>query len=174
MFKFEFTGKLVQLNSSLGWNYIVFIPIEYLHHFSVDKAPRVVATFNHEITSHISVKTKADDRFLVVKTEIRKKLNLTDDSTVHVKIEKDESKYGMPMPVELKEMLEQEPIANEYFHALTPGKQRSLIYIVSQLKNPDPRIKKALGIVEHLKEEKGKLDFRLLQEKFKEINQRFL
>lgn len=70
-------------------------------------------------------------------------------------------------------MLEQEPIADKYFHALTPGKQRSLIYIVSQLKNPDPHIKKALGIVEHLKEEKGKLYFRLLQEKFKEINQRF-
>lgn len=98
MFKFEFTGKLVQLNSSLGWNYVVFIPFAHFGHFNVEKAPRVVVTFNHKITSHISVKTKSDDRFLVIKTEIGKKFGLTDDSTVHVKIEKDESKYGMPMP----------------------------------------------------------------------------
>jgi uncharacterized protein YdeI (YjbR/CyaY-like superfamily) len=69
-------------------------------------------------------------------------------------------------------MLAEDDRANDHFHALTPGKQRSLIYLVLKIKSEDARIRKALGIVEHLVEFNGELDFRALNEKFKEINQR--
>ena len=79
----------------------------------------------------------------------------------------------MPMPDELCEMLAQEDNADLYFHKLTPGKQRTLIYLVFNLKSTDARIIKALVIIEHLKEHAGELDFKLLNEKFKEVNSRF-
>jgi|TARA_B110000879_G_scaffold19719_2_gene24164 hypothetical protein len=48
-----------------------------------------------------------------------------------------------------------------------------LSYSIFNLKIIDARIRKALGIIEHLIEYKGELDFILLNEKFKEVNQRF-
>ncbi len=70
-------------------------------------------------------------------------------------------------------MLAQEVDEDHYFYKLTPGKQRTLIYLVSNLKSTDARIRKALGIIEQLKEYLGELDFKLLNEKFKEVNYRF-
>jgi uncharacterized protein YdeI (YjbR/CyaY-like superfamily) len=73
----------------------------------------------------------------------------------------------MPMPEELEELLLQDPEGDMYFHELTPGKQRNLIYMVSKPKGVDTRIKKALVIVQHLKEVKGQLDFKMLNEAYK-------
>ncbi|MBE62878.1 MAG: hypothetical protein CMB89_11005, partial [Flammeovirgaceae bacterium] len=67
---------------------------------------------------------------------------------------------------------DQDKLASEFFHDLTPGKQRNLIYIISKVKNTDSRINKALAIIDHLTERNGKLDFKLLNEKIKEYNQR--
>jgi uncharacterized protein YdeI (YjbR/CyaY-like superfamily) len=83
---------------------------------------------------------------------------------------KDDSKYGMPMPDEFQEVLYQEPDASKYFHELTAGKQRSLLYIVGKVKNTESRIKKSLAIADHLVANKGKLDFKMLNEAFKEYN----
>ena len=91
---------------------------------------------------------------------------------VHVLIEEEKSEYGMPMPEELALMLSEDETGNVHFHNLTPGNQRTLIYMVSKLKNIDARIRKALGIVEHLNDFNGILDYKALNEKFKEINQR--
>lgn len=173
MFKVEFTAPIEKHDSSLGWYYILYVPNKLIPEFGEEKSPRVKAVFNRKITNHISVKSRGDERFLVVNNKLRKSLGLVLGEEVHVLLEKDESEYGMPMPEELAEMLNQEELAHDFFHNLSPGKQRSLIYMVSQLKNTEPRIKKALGIVEHLIETRGALDFKQLNEKFKEINARF-
>lgn len=137
-----------------------------------EKNPRVRATFNRTEVTHISVKSRGEDRYLVVNSGLRKKLKIDEGYPVDVRIEAEKSEYGMPMPEEFALMLAEDDRGNEYFHALTPGKQRSLIYLVSQLKSVDARIRKALGIVEHLIEYKGKIEYKALNEKFKEINER--
>jgi uncharacterized protein YdeI (YjbR/CyaY-like superfamily) len=91
---------------------------------------------------------------------------------VDAKIELETSKYGVPMPEEFSLMLEQDEEANIHFQNLTPGNQRNLIFLVGKLKNEEARIRKSLGIVEHLNEFNGKVEFKALNEKFKEINQR--
>jgi uncharacterized protein YdeI (YjbR/CyaY-like superfamily) len=48
------------------------------------------------------------------------------------------------------------------FEQLTPGKQRNLIYIVGQAKNTDLRIIRSIIIIDHLKNNLGKIDFRSL------------
>ncbi|MBK8517794.1 MAG: hypothetical protein IPL55_16360 [Saprospiraceae bacterium] len=57
-----------------------------------------------------------------------------------------------------------------FFHALTPGKQRSLIYIVGKVKNTESKIRKSLAIADHLTSNKGKIDGKLLYEALKEYN----
>ena len=93
---------------------------------------------------------------------------LTLGEMVDVHLEKDNSKYGMAMPEEFKAVLESDFDGATYFEALTDGKKRSLIYSVSTVKNTDKRITKALTILDHLKANRGKLDFRELNQAFKE------
>lgn len=168
----EFISPLEKHESSLGWYYIIYIPKELISELGTTKNPRVKATYNDKVDSHVSVKSKKDVRYLVINSELRKKLKLVVGEKVHVKLELETSEYGMPMPEELALMLEEDEGGNVHFHKLTPGKQRSLIFLVSKLKNVDARIRKALGIVEHLNEFNGELDFKALNEKFKEINER--
>ena len=56
----------------------------------------------------------------------------------------------MPMPLELEQALKLDEVANGLFHALTAGKQRNLIYLVSQVKSSEKRVKKALVILDYL------------------------
>lgn len=89
---------------------------------------------------------------------------------VEITVEPDESKYGMPMPEEFEEALIEYPKASDYFQALTPGKQRNLIYIVANPKRVETRVKKAIQIVEYLEHSGGKLDFKALHQWFKDTN----
>ena len=88
-----------------------------------------------------------------------------------VELVADTSAYGMEMPVELGELLLIDLEANHYFHALTPGKQRSLLYLVAKPKTEATRLKKAVGIVSYLIEVRGNLDFRELNTWLKEARQ---
>ena len=83
-------------------------------------------------------------------------------SKVSVKLCKDESEYGLPMPEELAELLAQDEEGDRLFHALTPGKIRTLLYIIGQPKNSDDRLHRALAVVEHLKMYKGKIEYKQL------------
>ena len=86
---------------------------------------------------------------------------------VRVLLVKDESKYGLPMPEEFEEVLKQDPEGDRLFHALTAGKQRSILYQLSKPKDIDVRIHQALLIVDHLKENDGKIIDKLLYEELK-------
>jgi uncharacterized protein YdeI (YjbR/CyaY-like superfamily) len=86
---------------------------------------------------------------------------------VDVVLVKDESKYGLPMPEEFEEVLKQDPEGDDLFHALTAGKQRSILYLLSRSKDIDVRIHQALLIVEHLKENDGKIIDKVLYEELK-------
>lgn len=110
--------------------------------------------------------------YIMVNKKVREQLGLKEGDQVTLELMKDTSEYGMPMPESLQVMLDQDEIGSEYFHALTPGKQRSLIYLVSKVKNIDKQINKALAILDHLKDVNGQLDFKLLTDKIKEYNNR--
>lgn len=91
-----------------------------------------------------------------------------DLSALAVELVPDDSAYGMDMPVELGELLAQDEAADRYFHALTPGKQRTLIYQVASAKREATRLKRATGIASYLVEVRGALDFRELQSYLRE------
>ncbi|WP_460542863.1 YdeI/OmpD-associated family protein [Echinicola sediminis] len=108
--------------------------------------------------------------FILINQKIRDQLGLTEGDTATLHLEKDHSEFGHKMPEELQVLLDQDDEGNELFRALTMGKQRSLVYIVTQVKNTNRRLNKALAIVDHLKEVQGKLDFKMLNEKIKYYN----
>jgi len=66
------------------------------------------------------------------------------------------------------ELLQIDDEGNKLFHELTPGKQRSLLFIIGKPKNSDTRLRKALMTIDYLKEANGKLDFKELQTFYKD------
>lgn len=87
---------------------------------------------------------------------------------VRVKLRKDESEFGLPMPEEFREVLQQDAAGRKFFDALTRGKQRTLLYLVNTAKSPEKRIARALTIVTHLKNNKGIINYRQLSAMLKD------
>ena len=71
------------------------------------------------------------------------------------------------MPEETSELMAIDEEGDKLFHALTQGKQRSLLYIIGKPKRSETRLQKAVVVLEHLKTWNGKLDFKQLNEDFR-------
>lgn len=151
------------------------------YHFPVDKETtekytshehrRVVCHINNQIKIHCALMPLGEGSFIMVSKKVRKALAINEGDEVSLQLEKDKSEYGLPMPESLEMVLTLDDQAFEHFKNLTPGKQRSLIYIVSQLKSIDKQITKSMAIADHLKEIQGQLDYKLLNKKIKDYNE---
>lgn len=140
-----------------GW-YFLDIPRKIGKRFETDpKTRRVVCTLNNKHTFQCALMPNKGEFVISINKPIREKLGIGDGDTVDVELVADTSKYGLPMPAELAEVLRQDRDGDKLFHALTPGKQRSLLYLVNIAKGIDRRIHTALIILEHLKDNDGKV-----------------
>ena len=165
----EFRTRLENFNTRL-WSFHVKVPKLVALHFQEKGIKRVVAELNGTLSFQCAIMPAGDGVFFInVNKKIRDQLKLKEGSPVHVTLSEDNSEYGLPFPEEFKELLSQDAEGNKLFHALTPGKQRNMIYAVSQVKNTDLRIHRGLVILDHLKRNKGKINFRELN---KEIHQK--
>ncbi len=99
---------------------------------------------------------------ITVNKSLRDSLGLTFGSRLRITLRPDESKYGLPMPREIQEVFRQDKAASKRFHALTPGRQRTLLYIINSGKTVDERIFRAITIVRHLEENHGMINYRKL------------
>jgi hypothetical protein len=129
----------------------------------------VVCTLNHTITFQAALMPlKGGDYFINVNKKTRDTLKLQEGSEVHVSLIKDESEYGLPVPEEFVELLKQDIEGSDRFHALTPGKQRTLLYIIAKPKASDLRIRNGMVILEHLKRTKGEIHYKELNLEMKQ------
>ena len=115
---------------------------------------RVIATLNGELTWHAPLLSlgAGRGRYLVVSAAHRKTLGLNDRDTVRVALEPDTSTYGMPVPVEWQTLLEEDAELRAYFEALSPGKQRRILYTVGASRTEATRLRKAVGAAAYLLE----------------------
>lgn len=167
----SFTAALENFNSAL-WGFHIVVPAQFAKPFVEDKDRRVVCILNGSLEFQCALMPKGDGHFFInINKKIRDKLKLQLGSMVEVMLRKDESEYGLPMPEEFAELLSQDEAGNQLFHALTPGKQRNLLYIAGQPKTTEVRLRRAVVLVEHLKANKGKIDFKQLNQDMKAANQ---
>jgi hypothetical protein len=168
----HFTTTLQKFDSPL-WGFHIPVPDEVSKNFLETTGARVVCTLNGTEEFQCALMPKGDGSYFInINKKLRDKLKLKPGSEVHAALRKDDSKYGLPMPEELAELLALDDEGNELFHALTPGKQRSLLYIAGSPKTSETRIKKAVVVVEHLKANGGKIDYKQLNEDMKDANRR--
>jgi len=129
---------------------------------------RAVCTINEDVSIQCSLMPSGTGSYYIsLNKEIRTRLRISPGDSVRIRLEKDESKYGLPMPEELAEVLRQDPEGDKLFHSLTNGRQRSVIYYVSKAKDIDRRIHNALIMIEHIKKNEGKINERQLYEELK-------
>ena len=173
--KRDFEAVLTASESNIYQTHLV-IPSEIASAFAAEKIKRVVATLHtrngsHEYQCGLIPRGKGKVVIMVNK-DIRTKYNIAEGEKVQVVLCNDESEYGLEMPEELAELMRQDEEGSHFFHALTEGKQRTLIYIVSSMKNSERRIERAITIIRHLKEFGGKVDYKRLYGDLK-ISKRF-
>ena len=129
---------------------------------------RVICTLNNSLSFQCALMHMGDGSYFIsVNKKIRDKLKLTPGTEVSVHLEKDESEYGLSMPEEFMETLNKDEEGSQIFHSITPGKQRTLIYIAGSVKDTQKRINRAIAIVTHLKNTNGKINFKQLYEAMK-------
>jgi bifunctional DNA-binding transcriptional regulator/antitoxin component of YhaV-PrlF toxin-antitoxin module len=167
--KVRFTAVLLKGDEAFGWHFLRFNANKVAAlDFEDKKSRRVLCTLNGRHTFQCALLPWTKVGFcIVVNKKIRDKLGIVDGDKVTVELVKDESKYGLPMPKELKEVLRQDKEGDKLFHALTPGKQRTMLYYIAKSKDVDRRIHFALVLVEHLKKNDGKIVFPKLSEELK-------
>lgn len=163
----NFKGKVLA-SANAVYGYHVMVPQDIKDWFLNQEIKRVICTVNEDFTWHAALMPKGSGQyFILLNSEIRKKKLLDVGSDVNVSLTEDDSKYGIPLPEEMEELLYQDPEGEKVFHSLTMGKQRSLLHLIGKPKSSQKRLEKALVILEHLKNREGDLDFKILNEDFK-------
>ena len=132
-----------------------------------DGSRRVVCTINDAVTFQCALLPSNGNFVIIVNKAKREKLGIAGGDKITVELNVDDSKYGLPMPAEFREVLKQDREGNKLFHSLTAGKQRSILYFVGKIKDVDRRIHTALIFLEHLKKNEGKIIHDQLQAELK-------
>jgi hypothetical protein len=161
----KFKTELVKSDSGSGWHFILVEEKIAKRLAFTDKFRRVICSINKGEPFQCALMPWGDKYFIIVNKTKRDAVGIVEGDVVSVVLERDESRYGLPMPEELREVMNQDPEGDKLFHALTAGKQRSMLYFIGQIKDIDKRIHAALVLMEHLKENDGKIiDSKLSQE----------
>ena len=164
-----FTTALEKFDSNL-WGLHFPVPTIIAEKYIDGTNRRVLCRINNQLTIQSALMPSDDGWFILANKEVTKKLGLQIGNKVDISIEKDHSEFGMEMPESFWVLMDQDPEGKAYFEQLKIGKQRNLIYIAGKVKNVDSQIRKGMAILDHLKESKGKLDFKVLNQKIKEYN----
>lgn len=169
----KFKTTIGTLDSNV-YNYHILIPADVHKKLSKDGIKRVLCTVNDYEYFHAGLMPKGDgDYFIMLSKKRMKEFQLELGMQVKITLEKDTSKYGMKMPPEFDEVLGTDEEGMEWFENLTDGKKRNLIHMIAMVKSPDIRITKSLIILDHLKANSGKIDFKLLNEAMKLKNRKY-
>jgi hypothetical protein len=152
----------------INYTYHLTLPIGLAKKLLQQKIKRVQLIIGSH-TLHKPIQQYKGVYFFTFAQKERKLFNVGLGDSLEVIIDEDKSQYQIKIPEEMKVLLEEDKEGSKHFHNLTPGKQRSLLYIVDKVKSSELRLNKALAIVEHLKTNSGKLDFKVLYEAFKLI-----
>lgn len=159
---YRFVASLERSDNKL-WGSHVRVPAGIARELASGRSRRIICSLNDCRAFQCALLPFGSGQLVIsVNKTLRAKLGLGIGDDINVSVQKDASTYGLPVPEEMAELLAQDKKGDRLFHALTRGKQRTLLYIIGSVKDPDRRIHRALAIVNHLKDNGGTLNYRQL------------
>ncbi|MDX5348661.1 MAG: YdeI/OmpD-associated family protein [Hymenobacteraceae bacterium] len=157
----EYRTHIRRLEQLMNVHFVEVFP-EIIEKMGGKMKMRLLCTINEQLTFQCGLVALGNgSAYITINNQRMKKMKLRQGDEVQVKLEKDESKYGMEVPEELEELLKQDAEGLRRFELLPPGKQRYIIHYVSGVKNSQKRIDRAILLIENLKRlPEGKEEFR--------------
>lgn len=117
--KFDFTAPLERSTNRL-WGAHVTVPSPVAERVLTTVSRRIVCTLNDGTPFSCALIPKRSRQYVItVNKRVRDMLRISWGDSVRVRIRPDTSTYGLPMPAELQETLDQDPEGRALFHALT-------------------------------------------------------
>lgn len=151
----KFNSK-IHYNPKLRQHFFV-IPKAVLEEFHSEEDDSLYSK-RFEITANNKVNWRGgsivlgnESSYITITKARMKELGVDLDDEISIELGRDTSEFGMEVPVEFSEVLNQDIEANARFNSLTKGTQRAVIYLVNQLKSSDKRIEKSVFLLENLK-----------------------
>ncbi|MBT8309485.1 MAG: YdeI/OmpD-associated family protein [Flavobacteriaceae bacterium] len=133
----------------------IIIPAGHAEPFleSKDNRVKVEASFkDKKIIIHSKIqKDRSGNYRITFGKQNQKALGIFPSDYFNLQFFEDTSKYGVDMPDELQAVLDTDSEAFEIFESFTPGKQRSIIYMISRYKNSQTKIDKSLILTDNIK-----------------------
>ena len=149
--KLKFVSRIDKLPYLLGMH-IIEVPADVVKKAGGPGKKRFICTVNQKVSYPCGlIALRTGMAYISINKSRVAALKLKLGDAVDVELVPDESEFGMPVPEELQELLMQDPEGEERFRALTPGKQRNIIYYVSGVKSSQLRIDRALKLIGNLK-----------------------
>lgn len=159
-------GKISKVENQVWYTVLPVDKEDVLSLIEGDK--RIILKFKDGEKMHCALMPDGTGNFFInINKKIRKRQGIVLGEEIEVTLTKDTSKYGMPVPEEYEEIWSFDDEFKQYFHELTPGRQRNLLHLVNKVKSKEVRIKKVLTIRDYLVDVKGKIDFKELNQAFK-------
>jgi len=157
-------ARLEKLGGDYVWH-IVRVPRKIAVRLGIrGNTRRVVCTLNDAESFQCGLMPDGNGEFFIsLSKKLRDKLRVAEGDEIAVELRKDESKYGLPMPEELAEVMHQDSEGDRLFHALKPGNQRLVIRMIDAVTDIDKRIHRALVTMKYLKKTDGKFVYDELQ-----------
>jgi hypothetical protein len=167
----DFKTNVARFADSPIWAFHFIVPLDIAKKFTIPDR-RVICCINSGKPFHCALMHNGSGGYFVNLNKDRMKAHsVHENDQITVLMRKDKSKYGTFTPDFFEELCNQDPEGSRLFHELTMGKQRRLLHILSKPKSEEKQLEKALIIFEYLKSSCGELDYKVLNEAFK--NSRF-
>ena len=164
----RFTSVLEKSDNKV-WGAHFRVPKRVADGMAQGTSRRVVCTLNGAPEFQCAILPRGNGSFVItVNKQLRNALSLAFGSDLKIRLRKDTSAYGLPFPPELRELLRQDPAGNRLFHALTPGRRRTLLYIIGKTQDSGRRTDRSIIVITHLKSNAGKINYRQLNAALKD------
>jgi hypothetical protein len=149
--RIEFKTPIQRLQHLVGMHYLE-VPAEAVQQLGGTFNVRLLCRVNNSLTFQCGlVALGGGYGYISLNAKRMKELGVRNGDQVEVNLSKDKSPYGLEVPAELAELLEQDEEGNKRFQKLTPGRQRYIIHYVASVKNSQRRIDRAILQIENLK-----------------------
>ena len=162
----RYTGTIEDLNTKV-WGTGLRVSVSTVQQIRELGWKRLRCTFGGSLEKSTSLTALGGEHYLILNKQILRSTGRSVGDQLEVVIREEDAEFGMEMPETMAEALAMDADAHHLFLALSPGKRRNLIYIVSRSGSADQQIHKALVINQHLKQMEGRLDFKMLNQQLR-------
>ncbi|MDA0728522.1 MAG: DUF1343 domain-containing protein [Bacteroidetes bacterium] len=130
----SFSAQVERFDMEAAWHFIA-VPNQFTDAVRAHKVGRYIITINDAVTWHCGLLPTGDQRWFVAVSQEKIAAAQTKlGGWVHVDLAPDHSKYGMAVPEDLQDCLDDDPEFLKRFDAMLPGKRRGRIHHIASAK----------------------------------------